>query len=399
MTMKELEVQFETLTPLWTGGPRQNSDRLRETGLIGSLRWWYEVTVRGLGKKACDPTSETPGERCSFDSDAYAKAKRQGKSEKEGIEQGLRDVCPACRLFGCTRWGRLFRFVIEDNGDPLFSGTTNIKPTGRRRGWFYKAGRVGTIQGHLLILRGEGAEVRNKVLIPMMLAANWGGLGAKVQHGYGVVKVTARCEGEIIKPDVDGFLAKHPLSNIQPGRLPALNDLFFAKFKLKKQLPSNWWLSANAGITRQIAQKWKCGARNGSIPIAPSVKNQLRYVHPLAAVGHNLDYVFGTIRKGRQAAKLNISNVYQIDDQWEFRIWGWLPRAGLPSNFNRDSFLEELYQRLTTNRQFWKAVFGDDFVNLNQTIWREQGSPGNRCLPSCQTPCQNGAEFLRCLLC
>ncbi|WP_348531079.1 type III-B CRISPR module RAMP protein Cmr1, partial [Methanothrix sp.] len=36
-----LEIRLKTLTPLWTGGVDQTCDRLHETGLIGSLRWWY----------------------------------------------------------------------------------------------------------------------------------------------------------------------------------------------------------------------------------------------------------------------------------------------------------------------------------------------------------------------
>jgi len=54
-----LEIGLRTLTPLWTGGPDQLPDRVRETGLIGFLRWWYEALVRRLGGYACDPTSET----------------------------------------------------------------------------------------------------------------------------------------------------------------------------------------------------------------------------------------------------------------------------------------------------------------------------------------------------
>ncbi|UKL14242.1 type III-B CRISPR module RAMP protein Cmr1 [Dissulfurimicrobium hydrothermale] len=47
--MKEIKITLKTLTPLWTGGVDQTSDRLHETGLIGSLRWWYEALVRVQG--------------------------------------------------------------------------------------------------------------------------------------------------------------------------------------------------------------------------------------------------------------------------------------------------------------------------------------------------------------
>lgn len=46
-----LIITLKTLTPLWTGGADGRSDRLHTTGIIGSLRWWYEGIVRGLGKQ------------------------------------------------------------------------------------------------------------------------------------------------------------------------------------------------------------------------------------------------------------------------------------------------------------------------------------------------------------
>ena len=35
-------ITLRTLPPLWTGGADGMSDRLHATGIIGSLRWWYE---------------------------------------------------------------------------------------------------------------------------------------------------------------------------------------------------------------------------------------------------------------------------------------------------------------------------------------------------------------------
>ncbi len=64
-----MDAQFRLIfeTPLWTGGlglpplPNQRlpMHRVRATGLLGSLRWWYETVVRALGGWACDPTEHT----------------------------------------------------------------------------------------------------------------------------------------------------------------------------------------------------------------------------------------------------------------------------------------------------------------------------------------------------
>lgn len=53
--MTNLTMTLTTLTPLWTGGVDERCDRIYESGILGSLRWWYEAIVRGLGGEACDP--------------------------------------------------------------------------------------------------------------------------------------------------------------------------------------------------------------------------------------------------------------------------------------------------------------------------------------------------------
>jgi len=102
-----MHITLTTLTPLWTGGVDGICDRLHETGLIGSLRWWYEVLVRGLGGYACDPTGE---DRCP---------------DKDG------NRCVACELFGCTGWARKFRLqmltTLEKNKNKVIAKGQSLK--------------------------------------------------------------------------------------------------------------------------------------------------------------------------------------------------------------------------------------------------------------------------------
>ena len=49
------ELTFNPLTPIWTGDAHQRGGRLMSTGLLGSIRWWFEVLVRELGGSACGP--------------------------------------------------------------------------------------------------------------------------------------------------------------------------------------------------------------------------------------------------------------------------------------------------------------------------------------------------------
>ncbi|MGQ9847920.1 MAG: type III-B CRISPR module RAMP protein Cmr1, partial [Bacteroidales bacterium] len=89
--MKEFTVKINPLTPIWTGDENRKNTTLRETGLIGSLRWWYEALIRGLGGTACDPTKNT---KCNIE-----------------------NHCDVCELFGCTGWSRKFRLEVEKSNN------------------------------------------------------------------------------------------------------------------------------------------------------------------------------------------------------------------------------------------------------------------------------------------
>lgn len=96
------EWTFKALSDIWTGDLLGKPDRLIMTGLLGSIRWWFEVLVRGLGGYACDPTSKN--HRCP--NEEVKKATKAGHH------------CVVCELFGCTDWGRKFRFeVLTENGE------------------------------------------------------------------------------------------------------------------------------------------------------------------------------------------------------------------------------------------------------------------------------------------
>jgi CRISPR-associated protein Cmr1 len=99
--MTSIEFKLKALTDIWTGDVNRQGNRLIATGLLGSIRWWFEVLVRGLGGRACDPT--LPEVRCPA-------------SSKTPSELGHH--CVVCELFGCTGWARKFRFeVLDKNGE------------------------------------------------------------------------------------------------------------------------------------------------------------------------------------------------------------------------------------------------------------------------------------------
>lgn len=143
--MDGFAVKIKTLTPIWTGDADRRNRTLRETGIIGSLRWWYEAVVRGLDGYACDPTN----------------TKCNGK-----------DHCDACELFGCTDWARKFRLEVEKSDSEVTLHFIELR-------------KIKEIEWALL----------SKTL---QIIADYGAIGGKIaESGYGLI--------EIVQNDLNKF--------------------------------------------------------------------------------------------------------------------------------------------------------------------------------------------------
>ena len=158
------EVRIKTLTPLWTGDIDRGCKSIKETGIIGSLRWWYEALVRGLGGYACDPTSDR---KCELKQGKFNKAMKSGKSIQEALDE---QICPACQLFGCTGWRKNFKLetggLNEDDFIP-----------GRRQNSGLKAGKEFSLNFTLL------SEIRPEekwlFKITLWIIENYGAVGGR----------------------------------------------------------------------------------------------------------------------------------------------------------------------------------------------------------------------------
>ncbi len=451
MALSSLHIRLRTLTPLWTGGVDGTMDRIHETGILGSLRWWYEAIVRGLGEEACDPTEHTcelSGERLK----RYESARAQGKDWWDALNEA--DICDACKVFGTTGWRRRFRVEVvsrEGGIDP----TEGMFPSGRvhpdrRRdyrvgGWLLRGGYLGNLE---LRFTGEERLLLCEILPTLLFVEKWGALGPKTSIGYGVFEIIEVRVGErIFSRDSADWLSQLQESiqlmcrgsrlgawwwqqelpeNLQPyqGILPALTNMFFAKIRLQAN-DSNWWRSfreirwlqsgfiplgealwtgeanhrnprrysiSNAFPVRLISH-W--ANNHGVFPLAPIVRTCLRYGHRngsnCTSVCQNGEsnwckFIFGTV-KGQQhicgycgervredrftsnnkwcpearislsqsevikegkriQSKIRVSWAYRLqENEWEFRLWGWLPEDGRNNNRHhqqRTEFLENI---------------------------------------------------------
>ncbi len=173
--MKEYFILIKPLTPIWTGDAEGRITTLKETGIIGSLRWWYETLIRGLGGTACDITSDNPKERCDYERD-------KGK------------ICNTCELFGCTGWGRKFKLEASPVNyiEELNIGTRKKLRDGRERylrrkirGFISENPVTLTITPLRGITKSEWALL-NKTF---KIIEEHGALGAHSSQGNGVIKI------------------------------------------------------------------------------------------------------------------------------------------------------------------------------------------------------------------
>lgn len=107
--MADLEFKLKTLAPIWTGGVEGKDEKLHLPGIKGSIRWWMETLVRGLGYYACNPGSKNSKDKCEFDTKAYEKT--------NNLYAELKNICPVCQIFGCTGWSGKIILRIDEKKD------------------------------------------------------------------------------------------------------------------------------------------------------------------------------------------------------------------------------------------------------------------------------------------
>lgn len=147
MSPQSMTWHLDALTDIWTGGAGGSASRLITTGLLGSIRWWFEVVIRGLGGLACDPTAH-----------------------------GCRDKthCVVCELFGCTGWARKFRFDVLDAG-----GLCRVREADGKRLLQPQINKRETFKLRFTPLRPIGPKEWALLAVTIRLIADYGAIGGK----------------------------------------------------------------------------------------------------------------------------------------------------------------------------------------------------------------------------
>lgn len=370
--MHRLGLQLRILTPLWTGNIDADSPALRETGIIGSLRWWYEGLLRGCGIEACDPTQDS---RCQFDVKAYKAAKSQGQPVDAAVGQGLETVCDSCKLFGCTGWARRFRISSSPIGSlPLFfvsnpqmanlTGNWLIRVfDGKKQTFRNSEGRRETafsFQSRMLwadsfsltITTLHGYQTKeNEYLVAyvLYLATKYGGLGAKTQNGFGQVKIVDWAGWEADAVEKGRALVKHMNThNPLRGRPFNLGRFFSHTYELSTIAPYD----QQARVIGQVPSGFRY--QDHFIPCAFDIRFKSQAKNPFTRKGVDIgmrpylrqefgrqvtDCLLGESRPrsddDRAASRIHVSHLYRDGENWYLKVWGDVP-SGLADERGRD---------------------------------------------------------------
>jgi len=377
--MKTLDVNIKTLTPIWTGGADRNSNRPRETSLIGSLRWWHEGIVRAMGGHACDATADDASKRCRFEQ----------KKDKTFHEASVK-LCPVCRIFGCTGWRRRFRLEVTglESQELFFVASSGIYEAagywlwsifggeelgGTRRGRGAAATftfGVKALWGRQAVLRvvplGENAgDTLARIAFLLDTVSHWGARGAKPQYGFDQVQITAGLESGLVK---EGRRLVRADADNKPGKpLPDLFNLsqFFSQiYRLAQAEPY-------IDNGREIGTPPRgFDYRQYFIPCAFDIryKSQTRDfrtgegrdfgMRPWfrekwgTAVAHRL---FGRSDarsnddENRSAGRIHVSHLYrrEPDEPWSLKVWGHVP-SNLKDTRGKMLSVEEIAGEVTS---------------------------------------------------
>ena len=311
-----MQATVELETPLWTADASKQTRRAVGTGLIGSLRWWYESLVRGLGGWACDPT----------DADARCPP-RNATVTPENVSAVL---CPACQLFGATGWAKTFTLAVTDHTQPDYppTGRGTVQTTGGRlnhRGdhsaWYFDhPGRVGPLTLTLLPRRPDDTGTVSLLFGLLEFIRRNAALGAKTGLGYGLFTWETPPPGLPAADDwVEMLAARASTGRRGPnGRWPDLRQMFFATVNLGE----SWTFSDFANFKYDL----RAAFRGKGIP------NQVRH------------FLLGQVsRNDNQATKIKMA---LLPDKRTLRLWGWVP-DNLSDEFSRDQAMSILHKQIT----------------------------------------------------
>jgi CRISPR-associated protein Cmr1 len=319
-----ISVRLKTLTPLWTGDTRRNSAIAQESGILGSLRFWYEGILRGAGVYACDPVEGHCPDR---------------------------HPCQACLLFGSTGRARAFRLEIDGLHDIPLSLRVSTNTSQQTRDWlkstFCWDNKTKIMRNGIRMLWGpefsivvrvsaraeDPDHVRSLLLYTLLTAATEGGIGAKTQNGFGQVRLLtidgARPdEGRIRErgrrivnamPTVDLDQAKKTkdLFSLAPGKF----------FSFEWEIPHAPYTTSGPNDVPEPGPELEGFCRPCAFEIR--YKNPAgQGLFPALRDAFGLEKTKAILGSTTSASRVHVSHLYsETAPHWKLKVWGDVPEA------------------------------------------------------------------------
>jgi len=378
-----MNFRIRTLTPLWTGDVERKSEKLREMSIIGSLRWWFEAIIRGLGSYACDSVDEVV-RKCELKVEEYKKGARPEEL-----------ICPICYVFGTTGWSKRFRLEIDGELNQLPFVIVKADERKDHRGWFLGTRESGGLVGISEVKVYGESWVKNILALLLNMSSSWG-IGAKTQDGFGICKFEGQYDVNKAIKKIKDLISKFEQSR-NSKLLPNMEDYFFVKITVEEDINSNirevfnnklFKDSKNQISVEEFLQHIPEEYESRFYPTAPLIRYWLRSLFRNGS--DNLrHFLFGFVsikgtpspicrihyahvnKKGKgyfcpkckktlkdeeiyekMGSKIFVSHIYNVDNnKWEFKIWGYVPKT-LPNNENREKVLQKLFNEIRENKNF-----------------------------------------------
>lgn len=308
-----LQIPLHTVTPIWTGGANKDMDRIHETGLIGSFRWWYELLARGMGgqvKKASDS---------QFNKDEYQQ--HNGQNEIERLR--LAGLCDVAQVFGATGWKRRFRLVVDDHTKARSVPRPIRADRPENRGWYFPGDPQ---EGNLdLTIQSLHSDFKPELIGGLIqFLSDWAAIGAKNQLGMGVVDTAERIDTTVLFNQLKSINGTYSYPS-----LPSMDNLFLAAIRTNTNR-----LQETFNLKYDLREQFRSDA-------------QVRH------------FIMGTVKGSqRQAAKIKMS---WPDQNNTVRVWGWVPHQPHPHysrGWDRERIITSIHEHLSQNYDclYWNEM-------------------------------------------
>jgi len=331
--VESFTLKIKTLTPIWTGDVSMKCPEIKTQSILGELRFWYTEALRCAGVKICSD------KMCNHDHKKHPE---------------LNDICPVCKIFGCTGWKCRFDLRIS-GGKEAYRVNDVISPSGLRdrrdNPHAYRVSQRSGVEGSEICIVFKSAFGADSFKIPIALLkflSHHAALGARTQWGYGVFSIISSASNDrfvnqestreqsvtdlislirIYKPGLANLFVNYFFSEWTPNTLPKSID------------ECNKWMVINSKYNlRQIIRQ-----------------------HPECARCKTLRHeIFGAVRPDKFKSKICMSRVYQRNpNEMRIRVWGYVPKYlhFCPTHFSEQkTIFNAIRDKLTgvASECYWK---------------------------------------------